>query len=149
MATSRRGTNSQRRRTPEAVTYRSGPFRGTRSTSNPFDDAPDLATDATNMYVPDIDSGSGFFARPGFALDNDGAAVTTSATRFSGQGVITHTSLAGVTTNFVVFNGELWRRNETGSAYTNVTPVGITIDPGVTTRVYGTTFADQLIITDG
>lgn len=138
-----------RRKGPQAVTYRSGPFKGTRSTNEPFDDAPELATDASNMYVPDIDGGSGFYARPGFSIDNDGAAVTTSASRFQGQGVISHTSLAGVTSNFVVFNGELWRRSDTGLGYTDVTPVGATIDSGVTTRVYGTTFADQLIVTDG
>lgn len=138
-----------RRQAPKAMHYTSGPWKGTRCTNEPFDDATTLATDAANMYVPDIDQGSGFYARPGFSLDNGGVAVTSAATRFQGQGAFSHTSLAGVTTNFVVFNGELWRRNATGTAYTNVSPSGIAIDNAIGTRVYGTTFADQLIVTDG
>lgn len=148
MAQQRRPSNT-RRQAPKAVRYTSGPWKGTRTTTEPFDDADSLATDAANMYVPDIDQGSGFYARPGFALDNNGAAVTTSSSVFRGQGAFSHTSLDGVTTNFVVFNGKLFRRSATGAAYADVSPSGITIDAGLTTRVYGTTFADQLIITDG
>lgn len=67
-----------------------------------------------------------------------------------GQGVFWHTSLSGVTTNFEVTAGRLLRASSTYDTLTDVTPpFPIQIDPNATTRVYGTSFADQLVITDG
>ncbi len=138
-----------RRAPPQALRFVSGPWRGTRITNDPLGDAPDLLTDATNMYAPDVAEKAGMYAIPGFSLLNNGVAVTTSSGRFTGQGAFSYTSLGGVTTNFVVFNGKLYRGDATLSVFTDVSPAGITIDNSINTRVYGTSFATQLIVTDG
>lgn len=101
------------------------------------------------MYVQDTNARSGVYARPGMDLFNNGAAVTTSATTFRGQGTINHVALDGTVYNFVVFNGELWRADATFGAFEDVTPAGVTIDNAIPTRVYGTSFGDQLAVTDG
>lgn len=139
-----------RRRRPAApFSVASGPWRGVRTTTDPFDDPLDLLYDACNLYLPDPQNQSGAFQRPGMALCNNGAAVTTSGSPFRGQGAFSHTSLSDVVTTFVIFNGTMYRAAPDFSTFTDVSPVGITIDPTVTTRVYGTSFEDQLIVTDG
>lgn len=140
---------TRRRRAPQAVTIQNGPWVGTVVTDDPYDSGDDTLIDAGNGYVQDSASHSGFYARPGMDLFNGGDPVTTSASTFRGQGIISHTDLSGVTTNFVVFNGELWRADATFGAFEDVSPAGITIDNAVTTRVYGTSFANQLAISDG
>lgn len=140
---------AQRRHVPQAVTIQNGPWKSTYTTDDPYDSGEDTLVDASNVYVQDTNARSGVYARPGMDLLNDGAAVTTSASTFRGQGTINHTSLDGTTYNFVIFNGELWRADATFGAFEDVTPVGITIDNAVSTRVYGTSFANQLAITDG
>ncbi len=139
----------RRRRPPQAVHKVNGPWKGTVTTDDPFDSAEDTLIDASNVFIQDAGALSGVYARPGMELFNQGQPVTTSASSFRGQGTISHTDLSGVTTNFVVFNGELWRPDATFGAFEDVTPAGITIDPAVSTRVYGTSFANQLAITDG
>jgi hypothetical protein len=47
-------------------TFRSGLWNGVRNTTEPFDDTPNLLQDATNMYIPDPEAGSGAFGRPAF-----------------------------------------------------------------------------------
>jgi hypothetical protein len=138
-----------RRRPPQSKSYVSGPWKGVRSTKDPFDGDPDVLLDATNIYFPDAGSGAGVYGWPGFSLLNSGNAITTSATTFRGQGAFSFTSLNGVSSNFVIFNGKLFRGDSAFGVFTDVSPAGITIDPSVTTRVYGTTFITQLIVTDG
>lgn len=101
------------------------------------------------MYVQDTNARSGVYARPGMDLLNNGAAVTTSASTFRGQGTINHVALDGTVYNFVIFNGKLFRADATFGAFTDVSPVGITISALVTSRVYGTSFGNQLAVTDG
>lgn len=140
----------RRRRRPERFEQRTGPWRDVRTTQkDPFDEPENLLVDAYNGYIPDPEGLSGFYARPGFRLLNNGNAFTTSATTFRGQGAFSHIALDGTTYNFVVFNGKLFRLDSIANTGTDVTPVGITIDPGVTVRVYATSFGNQLIITDG
>lgn len=138
-----------RRRPPQAVTIRNGPWRGTVTTTDPFDSDQDTLVDASNVFIPDVNSLSGVYARPGMELFNQGAPVHTSSATFRGQGTISHTGLDSVSYNFVVFDGHLYRADATFGAFTDVTPSGVTIDNDVRTRVYGTSFADQLVITDG
>lgn len=142
-------TATRRRHVPQAVTITNGPWSSTYTTDDPFDSGEDTLVDASNVYVQDTNAKSGVYARPGMDLFNNGAAVTTSATTFRGQGTINHTDLSGVTYNFVVFNGKLFRADATFSAFTDVSPIGITISALITSRVYGTSFANQLGITDG
>ncbi len=137
------------RRTTKPVTLSSGPWKGTRTTEDPGDDPPFLLLDATNLYIPDPTGASGAYQRPGLSLRNNGSPVVTPGTDFRGQGVFHHVSLANVITNFIVVDGTLLRADATLETYTDVTPVGITIDDAIMTRVYGTNFADYLIITDG
>jgi hypothetical protein len=138
-----------RRRAPQAKTFANGPWTSTEITDDPFDSGADKLVDASNVYAPDIEQGSGFYARPGMNLLFGGSPLVTQATAFRGQGIISHTDLSGTTYNFVVFAGKLWRSDAQFVTATDVTPAGITIDPTVTTRVYGTSFANTLVITDG
>lgn len=114
-----------------------------------MDDPPDLLVDATNVYCPDPEGAAGFYALPGMTLENAGVAIVTSATTFRGQGVFSHVDLSGNATNFEVWNGKLYRVNASKTTFTDVTPASPAIDAAVTTRVYGTSFIGQLIITDG
>lgn len=139
----------RRRRPPKAVQIVNGPWKGTKTTDDPFDSDQDTLIDASNIFIPDVTALSGVYARPGMELLNQGDPVTTSSSTFRGQGTINHTGLDGVSYNFVIFNGELWRADPTFGAFENVTPVGVTIDNDIRTRVYGTSFADQLMVTDG
>jgi hypothetical protein len=138
-----------RRRPVKSAKFSSGPWSQVVSTNDPFDYGDDDLIDAYNIYLPDPDNGSGAYARPGFAQLNGGSALVTSATPFRCQGVFSFTNLSLATFNFVVMQGKLWRADATGSVFTDVSPAGITIDAGITTRVYGTTFITQLIVTDG
>src|SRR5712672_926905 len=131
------------------TSFRSGPWKGVASTLDPFDFGDEYLIDAMNTYFPDPQDGSGVYARPGFDLLNNGAAVVTPSTLFRGQGGFSYTSLAGTTSNFVVFNGKLLRGDAVLGSFTDVSPGGITIDASVTTRVFGTQFITQLIVTDG
>lgn len=140
---------TRRRRPPQAVTIQNGPWQSTVVTDDPFDSGDDTLIDAGNVYIQDVQAKSGVYARPGMDLFNMGDPVTTSASPFRGQGTISHTDLSGVTYNFVVFDGKLFRADATFTVFTDVSPAGITIDNAVTTRVYGTSFANQLAITDG
>jgi len=123
-----------------------GPWKGVFNSKDPFDDAPDLLVDARNVYIPDPDNASGVYARPGFVLSNNGAAIYTDATTFKGQGAWTHFELDGTTINFAVFGGKLFRQD---TLWTDVTPVGVTIDGGIATRVYSADLGGTMAVTDG
>lgn len=138
-----------RRRPAEARTYQHGQFQSVRSVVEPLSVITTQLQDATNLYCPDPQGGGGFYARPGLTLEHGGAPLIVAAPPFRGQGIFSHTSLAGVTTNFVVMNGTLLRVDASRTTFTDVTPVGVVIDAAITTRVFGTSFADQLIVTDG
>lgn len=138
-----------RRRAPAVLQKTAGPFVGVRTTLDIGDDPSNLLYDATNLYSPDPKGSSGMYALPGCSLQNNGVPIVTSTSTFRGQGVFTHIALDGTVTNFAVWDGRLIRCDNNNTVFTDVTPVGITIDDAVTTRVYGTSFADQLVITDG
>ncbi len=122
-----------------------GPFKGVFSSLDPFDGTPDALIDALNMYIPDTANGSGAFQRPAFRI-GAGSAISLGSSRASSQ--FHFTSTAGVEYNYVVVAGKLYKVDSTG-AETDITPVGVTIDNGLTTRCYMTQLNDQLIFTDG
>jgi hypothetical protein len=130
-------------------TYTAGPFKGVRDTTDPYDDPPDLLVEAVNTYIPDPQGGSGVYARPGFQLLNGGAAIYANATPFRGQGIYTHTQLDGSTISFIAMGGRLFRANDTYTTFTDVTPVGITIDSALNTRVDFISLIGNLEISDG
>lgn len=126
---------------------KSGPFKGVKSTTDPFDDSPDYLVDAVNMYIPDAASGSGIYARPGMALMNPNTQL--GGPNHMGQCVYHHTALDGTEYRFEAISGKLYRSSADSTSYTDVTPVGVTIDGGTTTRVFMLSFADKLIVSDG
>lgn len=101
-----------------------------------------MLVDATNCYIPDPANGSGLYARRGFQIVNIFNPYAGRA-----QASFCHVG-SSVTTNFYITNGRLYRTNTAFSTFTDITPVGITIDPDVI-RVYFCSFGEQLIISDG
>lgn len=144
-------TSRTRRSSPPSgpTTYTVGPFKGVRTTTDPFDDPPDLLVNLQNGYIPDPAGGSGVYGRPGFNLLNGGVPIYTNASPFRGQGVYSHPALDGSTTNFIVMGGRLFRVNATLTTFDDVTPVGVTIDPSVTTRVTFVSLIGNLVVSDG
>lgn len=132
---------------------KSGPWTGVRNTLDPFDGDPRELLDAVNMYIPDPATGSGAYQRPGFSLLN---GDPLGASPYQGQGVYTHYDTSGVFSfgtatgaayRFCVFGGKLYRADATLSVFTDVSPVGITIDPS--SRVYFASLNGYLIVSDG
>jgi len=119
-----------------------GPWKGVRDTIEPFDDTQDLAQDATNIYISDIVNGSGAMARAGFTLLNTGLPIYSG----KGQCVYTHVALDGTAYPFIVGGGRLYRGNAGLTTFTDVTPIGVTIDP--TARVKMVSLGDDLIVND-
>lgn len=108
-----------------------------------------MLADARNGYMIDPANGSGLFERPGFSLRNAGDPVHTSVDLFTGQAVYSHAALDGTTINFLVFGGRLYRVNDGISSFVDVTPVGVTIDPSTSTKVFFVSLIGNLIVTDG
>lgn len=130
-------------------TLRGGPFGSVFNTPDVNDGPPNALRDARNGYFPDPSGGSSWYQRPGFVLTNQGNAVHTDATRFKGQGVYTHFELDGLPRDFVVFQGTLYRYAQDTDTYTDVTPVGITIDDSIQTRVFFASMGGVMCVTDG
>lgn len=122
-----------------------GPFRRVNSSSDPYDDDPSELQDALNMYIPDAANSSGMFQRPAFSL-GAGSVISLGSARATSQ--FHYTSTTGTEYNFAMVSGKLYRISSTG-AETDVTPVGVTIDNGLTTRLFMAQLNDQLIATDG
>lgn len=111
----------------------SGPWKGVYDTPDPFDSAPDRLRDAVNCYIPDPENGSGVYARNGFALGNNGTAITSGIGNLVGQAIYAHTQLDGSTINFCVIDGRVLRIDlitENAMTVTDVTPVGVSIQSG-------------------
>lgn len=131
-------------------TLRTGPWPRVYNTRDPFDPTgPEPLRDARNIYIPAPEERSGIYARPGFDLLNNGNAVHTSATPFKGQGCYTHFALDGTSYNFVVFGGKLYREDPATELFTDVTPVGVTIDSATTTRVGFNSLGGVMAVSDG
>ncbi len=140
---------TRRRASGSAKRFESGPWTSVLTTDDPFDGGTEQLQDARNVFFPDPQDKGGVYARPGFSLLNSGMQFTGLTAPFRTQGIFSFTDLSGATTNFVVMGGKLFRGDSTLAVFTDVTPVDVTIDSGVRTRVYGTTFITQLIVTDG
>ena len=121
-----------------------GLFRGVRDTGEPLDDgSPGLVQDATNVYLPDPESGSGFYARPGITTSQSVTVPTAGA----GQGVYAVRALDGTTYNFFAAGGKLWRQPTTlTSAPVDVTPT--TVSLASSKFITFTSLAGVLIVND-
>lgn len=126
---------------PDPRTAGAGPFNGVRYTSEPYDDAPNRLQQLVNGYIPDPESGSAFYTRPGIYTngDVDGCAII--------QGVHRHVGLDGVALGFVVADNTLYRWN--GAGYDDVMPSNVTIAPGALAWVYMRSLGDVMVVTDG
>lgn len=122
-------------------------FKGVRNTSEPFSGSGALSflQDALNGYIPDTLSGSGFYARSGFGLQNPSNPLSGKP-----QGGHSHVALdTGTVYNFVVSGGHIYRTDPAISTFTDVTPVsGVTIDSAAS-HVYFVSLGDTLIVSDG
>lgn len=132
----------------KAKAFKSGPWKGVYTTPEPFTPL-DFLVDAKNGYLPDPPSPTGFYGRPGFQLLLGGDPVYAPVTPFRWQAIYPHHMLDGSVLNFAVIGGRLFRASSSLNAFDDVTPVGITIDSGITTRVYCCSLLDNLIVTDG
>ncbi len=133
----------------ERNSVKAGRFTGVYNTKDVGDLQPDKLFDARNLYNPDPQAGSAMYQRPGFVLLNQGNVIHTSATTFRGQGAFTHSGLDGVPIDFLVFGGYLYRYDQATDIATDVTPVGVTIDPSTTTRVYFADMGGVMCVSDG
>lgn len=125
--------------------YTSSEWKGVLTTPEPRI-PPDYLSNLRNGYLADPPNGSAAYARPGITLLNGGEPVETSG---RWQCFHTHTNLDASTINFAVINGKLYRVNAQLTAFEDVTPVGITIDAGITTRVFALSMIGLLAFTDG
>lgn len=127
-----------------ALSFLAGPWKGVRTTTDPFDDTPDYLVDAANCYIPDPEGGSGLNARPGFEL-----CTTTplGSGGVNGCGHYTHVALDGTRTTFAASGGRLYRLSADLKTQTDVTPAS-GFGAGAGTRVFMVSFNDSLIVTD-
>jgi hypothetical protein len=147
---------TQRRQKLSRTTLGCGPWKSVFNTNDPYDASPEFLVDLKNAYIPDAEEGSGAYARAGFFLKNGGARLVVDGDpliRSAGQGMYHHTMLDGSIINFVMVAGRLFRVSgaDGGSAgtFTDVSPVGITIDRDQFGRVYFCSIVGMLIVTDG
>ena len=141
-------TKSKRSQTGRTALY-SGPHVGVNATKSPYDASPDRLVDAKNGYVVDPTTPSTYAGRPGWRRLFGGAPLVTQTTPFRGQEIYSHTNLDGTTINFLVCAGKLFRVDQSLSTATDVTPVGVTIDGGIMTRVFFASLIGTLFVTDG
>ena len=120
----------------------SGPWRGVRTTANPFDDgSPALLASASNVYLADTEVGGGAYQRPGTVR---WASVTNTGDR--GQCVYAHRAMSGAIYNFLFVDGKVWRTTTTGSPV-DVTPVNVSI--ASVRFIYCVSLNDSIIVNDG
>ncbi len=133
----------------QRIPFRGGPFKGVNIDRDPYNDPPDKLLNARNMYFANVQSTVGAYLRPGFIPLFGSAPLVTSATAFRGQQAYSHAMLDGTTINFIVMGGKLFRVSADLGSATDVTPVGVTIDAAITTRVFMVSLIGQLVVTDG
>lgn len=133
----------------QRTTLRAGPFKGVNTDRDPYNDPLDKLTAARNLYFPNPLGGVGAYQRPGFTLPFGTTPLVVQATAFRGQCVYSHPALDGSTINWIVMAGKLFRVSSDGTTATDVTPVGVTINASVTTKVFMISLIGNLIVTDG
>ena len=126
----------------------SGPWKGVRTTPNPFDDqGPDELAGAVNCYPADAQRAGGFFQRPGATRPASlgGSPVAT-------RGGYMHVAADGTVYNFVfLVNGsgvlKVYRWDAMGASLTDVTPTTIILS--ATGQFYATSLNGEMIVNDG
>ncbi len=128
-------------KSPKATTLYSGPWRGVRTTPEPFSDERTL-NGLVNGYIPDPFSGSGVYARPGYVVELNEATWNVQ------QGMHAHVSGGGLHDNFFVADGKLYRwPSSFAGASVDVTPTNVFISSSA--RVSFLSVGNAMVITDG
>lgn len=133
---------------PKPVTVSSGGWKGVYTSPEPYTPM-NLLTYGKNGYLADPPQETGFYGRPGFRLLLGGTPVYAPAVPFRWQTIYPHEMLDGSRINFCFIGGHVFRANAELTAFEDVTPVGVTINAAIQTRVYCCSLLDNLIVTDG
>jgi len=128
---------------PKPVTLVSGPWDGVYNASDASDAYKKKLYAASNVYR--AGGSSSFAMRPPFALVKAAGTLGTAGSRF-GDALYEHIADDGSKFSFVFVGGKVYRWDG-ASTFTDVTPAS----PAITsaTGVYVTSFADNLIVSDG
>ena len=126
------------------MTLDSKGWKGVRDVVDPYSVPANYLLRARNVYLPEVGSGVGAYARPGFRLKNTAAQLATGG---YGQAVQYATIEDGTVYNFFACGGKLYRSDASLLVFTDVTPAGITIN--ATARVFITPFSNRIIVNDG
>jgi hypothetical protein len=129
------------------ITIAAGPWKGVYDTTDPYDDRPDLLSDALNLYIPDPLRGGNILSRPGFTLANSASQLGQASSR-KGQGMHTHIAADGTQYVFFACGGKIYRADQTLTTFTDVTPVGPTLAADAD-RVFFVSANDSIVVTDG
>lgn len=123
-----------------------GPWKSVSDSPDPFDADPSQLLDAVNYYIPDPVNGSGIYQRPGFTVLNTGYLGVAP---YRCSGVYTHTDADGTTYHFLAISGKMYRADSTLSIFTDVTPVGVTLDATAGNRIYFASMNGVMVVNDG
>jgi hypothetical protein len=124
-----------------------GPFRALRFVQDaPYDDWKSYGLNATDGYFRDSKGESSWIQRPGFTNTNPSALID-SAHPTQGQTSFVDPSTSTIYRYFVA-NGKLYRCDSGYTTFTDVSPVGITIDAS-TVHVSFLAVGSSLVVTDG
>lgn len=119
-----------------------------RNLDAPYTDSSKYLTKAMNGYFRDAAGLSSWAARPGLTTGNYPSAQMGTGQR--GQGEHSHVDPAtGAIYRFFAVNGKLYRSNAAFTVFTDVSPVGITIDNAASTRVSMLSVGASMVATDG
>lgn len=125
-----------------------GPFMGVRDNLDaPYTNAAKYLLSATNGYFRDAAGLSSWLARPAIVTTNPSAQIGTGQ---PGQGTHAHVDPAtGTIYRFFAVDGKLYRSDSALATFTDVSPVGITIDNSLQTRVAFLSVGASMVATDG
>ncbi|HXJ66624.1 MAG TPA: hypothetical protein VNN79_22930, partial [Actinomycetota bacterium] len=117
-----------------------------RDVIDPYSVPPTYLNRARNIYLPEIGSGVGAYARPGWRLTNQSTQLSGGDAGHYGQGIVTARTADGTAYNFFVAGGRLYRSNAAIDTYTDVTPGGVTID--AVSQTFLTPYSNRMIVND-
>jgi hypothetical protein len=131
---------------PKPLAYEVGPWRGVRDIVDPTVARRDVAYAAQNMYPESAELGGGWVGRPGFTRASFSQQLGTVSSRRV-QLVTEFTKLNGTSYAVLVCGGVFYTYSFSTGLFTSHSLGSLTLDDEA--KVYGVTFADRLILSDG
>lgn len=129
----------------------SGPWTHVNDAQDPGETRLSTLYDATDIWLPDPQRGSGAYQRPGISeLFTTQAGTGGGSPDRYGHGAYDHTDLDGTIRRFFFIGTKVYRWDgivSGGAALTDVTPVGVAIQSGF--RVFCNSLAGKLVAHDG